>query len=196
MNQKKQLIANKYQQDIIENQALVFKAPPELAPAVEQLAEFCHNGWLNEKMEQGYSYDPVRNDKKLKHPWIVPYHELPTEAQESCRANGIAILDILNQKGVKYVSFKNVLRPLVARIHDAWSKQKFLQGYVWGPETMVDPETGIKYHRDLLPIEQLWEDPELRADIKYDISTAWDIIIHMITEMDLFPIIPRQFFNS
>ena len=55
-----------------------------------------HNRWVQEKLEDGWTYAPVRNDDKKMHDCLVPWDELSEEVQgwdkEPCR-NIISILD-------------------------------------------------------------------------------------------------------
>lgn len=36
-----------------------------------------HVSWFNEKLEQGWTYGPVKDVEKKEHPCMVPYEELP-----------------------------------------------------------------------------------------------------------------------
>lgn len=196
-----QTIAMTYRTRILDRKDLIFQAHPEFSSLIEAIAEHSHIGWMEGKKAKGFAYAPKRNDDPssgpLTHPWLVPYSELPEEAKDSNRVNGIAVLDILKRKGVRFVSFKeDILRPLVELIHDAWSRQKLLQGYVWGPENKIDPETGVKYHRDLLPVKELWKDPNLRPDLEYDINTAYEVIVYLIINEGIFPVIPEEIFDD
>lgn len=69
--------------------------------------------------------------------------------------------------------------------HDEWSREKINAGWKWGPET----DKANKIHRDLVPFEVLAATPELQGDIAYDVDTARQIIIKMISDNDVFPII-------
>lgn len=41
--------------------------------------EQSHESWLREKVEQGWTYGPVKDADKREHPCCVPYSELPLE---------------------------------------------------------------------------------------------------------------------
>lgn len=44
-------------------------------------AEVTHSSWVEEQLNQGWSYGPVRDVKKKQHPCIVPFNQLPREQQ-------------------------------------------------------------------------------------------------------------------
>lgn len=41
--------------------------------------EVSHQGWMKQKIDEGWVYGPVKDPEKKTHPCIVPYSELPTE---------------------------------------------------------------------------------------------------------------------
>lgn len=51
--------------------------PEELKPLKEKLAENVHDEWAQERIKNGWTYGPERNDSEKKHPCLVPYGELP-----------------------------------------------------------------------------------------------------------------------
>jgi hypothetical protein len=55
--------ANALNQDIIE--------------LTELLAENAHENWAWQRMSEGWSYGPNRDDAAKKHPCLVPYEDLP-----------------------------------------------------------------------------------------------------------------------
>lgn len=40
-----------------------------------------HNCWLSQKEREGWTYGPVKDVEKKKHPCMVPYDQLPKEQQ-------------------------------------------------------------------------------------------------------------------
>lgn len=38
-----------------------------------------HNNWLQFKLDDGWSYGPVKDMTNKRHPCMVPYHQLPLE---------------------------------------------------------------------------------------------------------------------
>lgn len=43
----------------------------------ERLAENAHDVWARQRLADGWTYGPVRDDKAKKHPCLVPYDRLP-----------------------------------------------------------------------------------------------------------------------
>ena len=56
--------------------------PPELADLIESLAGTLHDVWARQRLDQGWSYGPVRDDARKEHPDLVPYAELSEEEKE------------------------------------------------------------------------------------------------------------------
>lgn len=44
---------------------------------IEKLSEQVHNTWMENRIQEGWSYGPKRNDLLKQTPCIVPYEELP-----------------------------------------------------------------------------------------------------------------------
>jgi hypothetical protein len=51
--------------------------PDELAELREKLAEHAHDIWARQRMAEGWTYGPERDDAAKKHPDLVPYADLP-----------------------------------------------------------------------------------------------------------------------
>lgn len=49
---------------------------------LEKLAEQVHITWMNQRIKEGWSYGPIRNDEKKQTPCIVPYKNLPEIEKE------------------------------------------------------------------------------------------------------------------
>ena len=163
---------------------------PSLMIIAEQQARASHEGWMKGKLSQGYVYGPMTNDDPkngpLTNPLLVPYDELDDATKKANIANAVAVIRIMRDKGFSFVNFtKVILYPLAKQIHDEWSREKIANGWKWGSET----DKAKKIHRDLVPFEVLATDPELQVDIAYDVDTARQIIIKMITDSDVFPVI-------
>lgn len=43
--------------------------------------EASHEGWMKEKIENGWKYGPIKDPEKKEHPCLVPFSELPREQQ-------------------------------------------------------------------------------------------------------------------
>jgi len=51
--------------------------PGELLELTERLAESNHDIWAKQRIADGWTYGPARDDAAKKHPDLVPYSELP-----------------------------------------------------------------------------------------------------------------------
>lgn len=51
--------------------------PDDLLELAETLARNVHENWASERINQGWTYGPERNDAKKLHPCLIPYDELP-----------------------------------------------------------------------------------------------------------------------
>lgn len=181
--------AAKYAEKVVRK-PLAVELDPSLMIIAEQQARASHEGWMAGKLAQGYVYGPVTNDDsekgQLTNPLLIPYDELDEATKQSNIANAVAVIRIMRDKGCTFVNFTQViLYPLAKQIHDEWSREKISAGWKWGPET----DKANKIHRDLVPFEVLATTPELQGDIAYDVDTARQIIIKMISDNDVFPII-------
>lgn len=50
--------------------------PKDILDLQEQLAENIHELWSQQRIKQGWTYGPKRDDQKKEHPNLVPYHQL------------------------------------------------------------------------------------------------------------------------
>lgn len=50
---------------------------PEIIELIEKLAENTHDVWAAQRIAQGWSYGPQRDDARKETPCLVPYDELP-----------------------------------------------------------------------------------------------------------------------
>ncbi len=49
----------------------------ELEPLVEALSKNAHEIWARERMREGWTFGPTRNDQRKEHPCLISYEELP-----------------------------------------------------------------------------------------------------------------------
>ena len=56
--------------------------PRELLELTERLAENAHDNWAKQRMAEGWTHGPKRDDKAKKHPDLIPYNELPESEKE------------------------------------------------------------------------------------------------------------------
>jgi len=53
------------------------KLTREILELTELLAENAHDNWAKQRMSEGWTYGPNRDDTAKKHPDLIPYKELP-----------------------------------------------------------------------------------------------------------------------
>lgn len=70
-----------------------------LRSLVESLAENVHDTWAKGRMDDGWTYGPVRDDVQKHHPCLVPYNELPESEKEYDRNTAISTLKFIVKKG-------------------------------------------------------------------------------------------------
>jgi RyR domain len=51
--------------------------PREVLDLSEKLAENTHDVWARQRIEDGWTYGPMRDDANKRHPCLVPYDQLP-----------------------------------------------------------------------------------------------------------------------
>jgi len=73
--------------------------PKELLPLIEQMAKNVHEVWAQNRIKDGWTYGPVRNDATKKHPCLVPYEELSESEKEYDRATSQETLKLILKHG-------------------------------------------------------------------------------------------------
>jgi hypothetical protein len=48
-----------------------------LEPLVEALSKNAHEIWARERMRDGWTFGPSRNDQRKEHPCLISYEDLP-----------------------------------------------------------------------------------------------------------------------
>ena len=56
--------------------------PPDILGLTERLAENAHDVWSQQRIRDGWSHGPARDDARKQHPCLVPYRELPDSEKE------------------------------------------------------------------------------------------------------------------
>jgi adenylate cyclase len=77
--------------------------PAELVDLTEKLAENAHDVWAKQRMAEGWTYGPQRDDAAKKHPDLVPYGELPESEKEYDRKAAIETLRAIMALGYSVV---------------------------------------------------------------------------------------------
>lgn len=73
--------------------------PPELHALTERLAENAHDLWAAQRLAQGWTHGPQRDDAKKLHPCLVPYADLPESEKEYDRTAALGTLKAILQLG-------------------------------------------------------------------------------------------------
>jgi ryanodine receptor 2 len=72
------------------------KLSPSLQELLEKLAENAHDVWAAQRISQGWTLGPARDDAAKKHPCLIPYDQLPdTEKEYDRKAAGETLKAIL-----------------------------------------------------------------------------------------------------
>lgn len=75
--------------------------PEELMPLIEEMAKNVHEVWAQNRILEGWSYGPVRDDSLKQHPCLVPYEDLPESEKEYDRATSQQTLKLILKLGFK-----------------------------------------------------------------------------------------------
>lgn len=81
------------------------KLPDELMPLIEEMAKNVHEVWARNRIAEGWTYGPVRDDQKKHHPCLVPYDELPENEKEYDRATSQETLKLILKSGFSISKF-------------------------------------------------------------------------------------------
>ena len=73
--------------------------PNELLALTEKIAENVHNVWAVGRLQQGWTYGPVRNDEAKETPCLVPYNELPESEKEYDRNTALETVKLIIKMG-------------------------------------------------------------------------------------------------
>ena len=65
----------------------------------EAIAENAHEIWAVERLAQGWSYGPERNDAKKENPCMVPYSQLPEKEKDFDRSMAMDTIKLLKKLG-------------------------------------------------------------------------------------------------
>lgn len=73
--------------------------PNELLPLIEEMAKNVHEVWAQNRINEGWTYGPERDDASKKHPCLVPYEELPESEKSYDRATSQETLKLIMKLG-------------------------------------------------------------------------------------------------
>lgn len=75
--------------------------PEVLLPLIEEMAKNVHEVWAQNRINDGWTYGPVRDDEKKHHPCLVPYEELSDSEKEYDRATSQETLKLIIKLGFR-----------------------------------------------------------------------------------------------
>ena len=87
----------------------------------EAIAENAHDIWAVERMQQGWTYGPERNDELKHNPCMVPYSQLPESEKEYDRQMAMQTIKLMKKLGYDLVKREDteLYKILRIRIQDA-----------------------------------------------------------------------------
>lgn len=88
------------------------KLTPEILELTEQLARNAHEIWAKQRLADGWSFGPERNDSRKEHPCLVAYEELPDSEKEYDRKTALETIKMLLAMGytIESPSFSRISR--------------------------------------------------------------------------------------
>lgn len=75
--------------------------PDHILELRERLAEHVHALWMNQRISEGWTYGPHRDDAMKLHPNIVPYDRLTDAEREYDRATALGTLQFVLSLGYR-----------------------------------------------------------------------------------------------
>ena len=73
--------------------------PEELMGLVEEMSRNVHEVWAKNRMDQGWSWGPQRDDELKTHPDLVPYDELTEEEKDYDRDTSMQTIKLILKLG-------------------------------------------------------------------------------------------------
>ena len=73
--------------------------PDEMKQLVEQLAHNVHENWALGRLNDGWTFGPVRDDELKQHPCLVEYDELPESEKDYDRHTAVETLKLIMKLG-------------------------------------------------------------------------------------------------
>lgn len=73
--------------------------PTSLQALLEKLAENTHEVWSTQRIAQGWTHGPSRDDAGKKHPCLMPYDHLPESEKEYDRKTAAETLKAILKLG-------------------------------------------------------------------------------------------------
>jgi RyR domain len=90
---------NHYKPEPLDTKAIAL--PDDLQQLLERLAENTHDVWARQRMADGWTWGPHRDDAAKKNPCLVPYAELPESEKVYDRQTAGEVLKAILKLGYK-----------------------------------------------------------------------------------------------
>lgn len=78
--------------------------PDELIVLKEKIAHNVHEVWAKRRMEEGWTYGRMRDDRMKTHPCLVPYDQLPEQEKEYDRQTAMETIALIVALGYTIVA--------------------------------------------------------------------------------------------
>jgi hypothetical protein len=82
----------------------------DLLALTERLAEHSHDTWAQQRISEGWTYGPRRDDAAKQHPDLIPYAELPESEKEYDRQAALGTIRAMIALGYRIVRGQPVSR--------------------------------------------------------------------------------------
>lgn len=79
----------------------------DLEDLTEAIAENAHDIWARARMDEGWTYGPVRDDGRKQHPDLVPYAQLPDSEKQYDRLMAMNTLRLVRRLGFEIIYSNN-----------------------------------------------------------------------------------------
>jgi len=104
----------------------VFLSEPMLS-LTEKLAENAHELWAKERMAQGWTWGPKRDDALKHHPCLIPYDQLGEDEKQMDRETALGTLKAVLALGYRIEDPGTASAPVAAPLQDD-SLQRGVEG--------------------------------------------------------------------
>ena len=75
--------------------------PREILELTEMLSRNAHEVWARQRMADGWTHGPVRDDARKQHPWLVPYETLPESEKQYDRNAAMETVKVILALGYR-----------------------------------------------------------------------------------------------
>ena len=75
--------------------------PNSLLEFLETLAKHNHDVWAKQRIEEGWSHGPFRDEREKKHPDLLPYEKLPESEKQYDRSSVSETIKIILALGFR-----------------------------------------------------------------------------------------------